>query len=140
VDAGATLVPLEFWHPFVDLRVVNFLLAIPVVPWCVDKALLRTAMKNDLPDLVRLRPKTPAKANPLAEKLKRTGETWIDRMSIHPDLEQYVPPGALPRVTGVYATDNVALAIRPICLNVWLLQRSLARTQGANPYVRVQAV
>jgi asparagine synthase (glutamine-hydrolysing) len=135
IDAASTTVPLEFRHPFADLRVVDFLLAIPAVPWCVDKKLLRSATKHQLPDLVRLRSKSPARGSPLLAKLGRTEESWIDRIAIHPALERYVVPDALPRVTGAVATATVGIDIRPVCLNVWLQQQSLNRVHGANTYV-----
>jgi hypothetical protein len=42
-----------------------FVLAIPPLPWCADKEILRRAMKGFLPDAVRLRPKTPMLADPI---------------------------------------------------------------------------
>ena len=40
-DPGATKLDLELRHPFIDLRLVEYLLAIPAVPWCVNKHILR---------------------------------------------------------------------------------------------------
>src|SRR5438045_3432734 len=40
-DPGVTRVPVEVRHPFFDVRLVNFLLALPALPWCSDKQLLR---------------------------------------------------------------------------------------------------
>jgi asparagine synthase (glutamine-hydrolysing) len=61
-------VPVEVRHPFLDLRLLNYLLALPPLPWCVDKALLRIAMKQSLPEEVRRRPKAPLAGDPLTVK------------------------------------------------------------------------
>ncbi len=36
-DAGALGLPVEFRHPLLDVRVVSYALALPPIPWCVDK-------------------------------------------------------------------------------------------------------
>jgi asparagine synthase (glutamine-hydrolysing) len=71
-DAGFTHVPLETRAPFLDLRVLRFLLRLPPVPWCVNKELMRRAMQGELPDVVRVRPKSPLLEDPL-EACLRTG-------------------------------------------------------------------
>lgn len=43
--------------PYLDLRVVNFVLGVPPVPWAVNKKLLREAMAPYLPREVVTRPK-----------------------------------------------------------------------------------
>ena len=48
-NAGATHFPLEMRYPFLDLRIVNYLLALPPFPWCFNKMLLREAMAGRLP-------------------------------------------------------------------------------------------
>jgi asparagine synthase (glutamine-hydrolysing) len=45
--------------PFFDMRLVEYVLRTPPVPWRRDKRLLREAMRGRLPEEVRLRPKTP---------------------------------------------------------------------------------
>ncbi len=58
-DPGYTGLPLEVRHPFFDVRLLIFALSVPPIPWMVNKALLRAAMRGLLPEPVRLRPKTP---------------------------------------------------------------------------------
>ena len=50
-DSGATHSPLEFCHPYFDVRLINFVLALPPLPWCVDKIMLREAGQGMLPKL-----------------------------------------------------------------------------------------
>jgi len=64
-DPGWTGVPVELRSPFLDLRLVRFLLRVPSVPWCMQKELLRTATKGILPEEIRLRPKAPLWQDPL---------------------------------------------------------------------------
>ncbi len=58
-DAAWIGVPLEARAPLLDLRILQFLLRLPPVPWCTNKELARKAMKGHLPDAVLQRPKTP---------------------------------------------------------------------------------
>jgi len=64
-DAGWIGVPLEARAPLLDLRLLQFLLRLPPVPWCANKELARKAMKGYLPDAVLHRPKTPLVMDPL---------------------------------------------------------------------------
>ncbi|MCP4042112.1 MAG: asparagine synthase, partial [Gammaproteobacteria bacterium] len=43
---GHTGVPLEARHPWADLRLIDYLLSIPPLPWCAHKMLLREAMRG----------------------------------------------------------------------------------------------
>lgn len=60
-------------HPFLDLRVLQFMLSVPPVPWAWEKELLRDAMRDRLPAEVLARRKTPLAQWPLAGKLREHG-------------------------------------------------------------------
>ncbi len=45
-------------HPLLDVRLLAYARDIAPLPWCANKQILREAMKGDLPDRLRLRPKT----------------------------------------------------------------------------------
>jgi asparagine synthase (glutamine-hydrolysing) len=45
--------------PYLDLRMLEFILSLPALPWLFNKHILRHSMKGILPDEVRYRPKTP---------------------------------------------------------------------------------
>ncbi|OLE97050.1 MAG: hypothetical protein AUG75_12860, partial [Cyanobacteria bacterium 13_1_20CM_4_61_6] len=77
-DCGVTGVPVEVRHPFFDLRLVDFLLGLPALPWCSDKELLREAGRGILPDAVRLRRKSPLLEDPLIALLRRPESAWVD--------------------------------------------------------------
>ncbi len=75
-NPGVTRCPVEVRHPFLDLRVVNFLLALPPFPLFFEKQLLREAVAGRLPESVRTRRKTPLAGSPLVD----TFETIANRM------------------------------------------------------------
>lgn len=54
-----TGVPLEIAWPLLDVRLMEFVFAIPPVPWCQRKELMRRALAGDVPDEVVARPKAP---------------------------------------------------------------------------------
>ena len=55
---------MEVRYPFCDVRLVNYLLAIPVLPWRLHKELLRVALRGQVPETVCRRPKTPLSRDP----------------------------------------------------------------------------
>jgi len=131
LDAGSTRVPVEFRHPFFDLRLVNFLLGLPTLPWCSDKQLLRDAARGVLPDAVRLRRKSPLTADPLIALLDRPEAAWVDRFEAAPELERYVVRNRIPAVLGEKDPYKAWIHLRPLSLNIWLRQLRPSSTNGA---------
>jgi asparagine synthase (glutamine-hydrolysing) len=58
-DPGATRRPVELRYPLFDLRFIAFALSLPTHPWCMNKAIVRAAMRSRLPEEVCTRPKSP---------------------------------------------------------------------------------
>src|SRR6202044_346016 len=50
--------PFEWRHPFLDLRVLEYMISLPPVPWAWRKHLLRKSMANRLPPAILARDKT----------------------------------------------------------------------------------
>jgi asparagine synthase (glutamine-hydrolysing) len=73
LEPSYTGVPLEVRHPYVDIRLLRFMLSVPVVPWCRQKQLLRRALRGVVPETVRRRPKAPLGGNPDYERVRRDG-------------------------------------------------------------------
>jgi len=119
-DPGGTGWPVETRYPFLDLRIVNFLLAIPPFPWFFNKKLLRDAMMGRLPERVRTRPKTPLQGDPVSARLRVTGPNFLKEMSWSADLDRYIERSALmaPRVG--MNQERLSVSLRPYCLNYWL--------------------
>jgi len=87
---AATLRPVDVRYPFFDRRVVEFGLALPSYPWCVNKTILREAMTGLVPDAVRLRPKAPLPFDPVAVRRQLTLHDVVRRLSAAPCLERFV--------------------------------------------------
>lgn len=119
-DPGVTRIPLEVRHPFFDLRLVSFLLALPALPWCSDKELLREAARGVLPDAVRLRRKSPLLGDPLIALLQQTESAWVDSFVPEPGLGTYVERRRIPKVFGEKDPWTAWIHLRPLSLNFWL--------------------
>lgn len=112
-DRDERLAPMVWRHPYLDLRVLTFLLSVPPVPWAREKLLMREAMRGRLPDAVLSRPKTPLAGTPLARAIAAHG---LPPLSAAPRLAHYVDLEALPaqlpsgaaldRLISVHALDH----------------------------------
>jgi asparagine synthase (glutamine-hydrolysing) len=63
-DFDHTGAALEVRHPYLDLRVLRFMLQVPALPWCRAKYLVRRVARGRLPEPVRQRPKTAVAGDP----------------------------------------------------------------------------
>jgi hypothetical protein len=91
------------------------MLALPTMPWCRDKAIIRRAMRADLPRPVLRRPKTSVSASPDFERVKAAGLPAIAACS---DLRKYVDPDRIPRAPA--SAMELRSTLRPLGLNYWL--------------------
>jgi asparagine synthase (glutamine-hydrolysing) len=120
LDPGVTRLPLEFRHPFFDLRVLSFLLRLPALPWCSDKELLRLSLRGVLPDAIRLRPKTPLVADPLVVALRHDASRWTSRLIPSGPLEPFVQVDRVPEVADEIDSNRAWMHLRPLSLQGWL--------------------
>jgi asparagine synthase (glutamine-hydrolysing) len=123
-DPGGTGYPVETRYPFLDLRIVNFLLAIPPFPWFFKKTLLREAMTGQLPERVRIRPKTSLQGDFVPAQLKLTGADPLKLMSWSTDLDRYIDRSALEAPDVRMNQEQLTVSLRPYCLNIWLQTRA----------------
>ena len=119
-NAGVTPYPLEVWYPFLDLRIVNYLLAIPPFPWFFQKMILREAMAERIPERVRMRPKTPLQGDPVSAQLRKTGAERLSRMRWNKDTDRFIERSALAPLHGKMNAEQARTHLRPHCLNIWL--------------------
>jgi asparagine synthase (glutamine-hydrolysing) len=70
LDASVTSIPIEYRLPFMDIRLISYLLGIPSLPWGQNKELLRRAGRGLLPDEVVQRPKTPMQSEPILARVQ----------------------------------------------------------------------
>jgi len=119
-NPGVTRRPVEVRYPFLDLRIVEYLLALPPFPWFFEKNLLREAMFGCLPESVRRRPKTPLVGDPLVEWLKRSESNWMTEAPWSEETSRYVSHSVMVPLNGAGERDDLLAAVRPLCLNFWL--------------------
>jgi asparagine synthase (glutamine-hydrolysing) len=113
-DFSGALSHLEFRHPFLDLRLLRYMLAVPAMPWCRNKLLIRRAMRATLPDEVLRRRKTSLSVSPDFRRVEMSG---FPRMVPAPELLTYVNPA---RIDPPASPLELRMALRPLGLNYWL--------------------
>jgi len=114
-DENGSFGRVEFRHPFFDLRLLRYLLAVPAMPWCRNKLLIRTAMRGSLPAAVVERRKTTLRVNPDFQRVLANG---FPKLVPVPALAQYVDPAAVPSMPR--SVLEMRSAMRPLGLNHWL--------------------
>lgn len=119
-DAGWNHVTLESRAPMLDLRILQFLLRLPAVPWCVDKELIRQALKNLLPPQVLSRPKTPLLRDPLL--YCRNNNDWLVTLPKHApsEIESFVNWGKWCETFFHRKGSLNSVILRPISVFHWL--------------------
>ncbi|MEA5622973.1 asparagine synthetase B family protein [Nostoc sp. UHCC 0251] len=124
-DPGYSSIQLKHYFPFFDLRLVNYLIAIPPVPWLVKKTILREAMQERLPEAVRNRPKKVFD-NPqdYSKVMQEMAGGWISNLlSETPILAEYVDNYdllALLEKPEDITTGNRFLIERTLAFAYWL--------------------
>ena len=119
-DPGVRGLTQEARHPLIDRRLVDYILAIPPVPWSIDKHILRCSMVGVLPGAVRLRPKSPLAGDPAVELVRGGARQLIDDFVPIAKLVEYAICDAVPRVAGETNSERLWLNVRPYILNRWL--------------------
>ena len=126
-DPGMSGWPIEQRHPLLDLRLVRFTLALPTVPWCVDKELFRAAMRNELPGPVLRRPKTPfagTPGSPLAAELAPLLDELAPELAEYVDLARFRAVCADLCVAGTRTAPLASAVFNTLALSAWLGSRS----------------
>ena len=102
------------------MRLVEYLLAIPVSPWCVNKHILRVAMKDRLPTTVLSRQKTPLAGDPALQLVRHASVRWLDSFEVNPQLERFVNLKLRRPVADEETSDGLWASLRVFALNHWL--------------------
>ena len=119
-DRSSTKLDLEVRHPFIDVRLVEFLSAIPVRPWRINKHILREAMKDKLPDAVLNRPKTPLPGDPALQLVRRGSVRCLESFEVSPQLRAFVNLDRRRSLTDEETSDGLWANLRIFALNYWL--------------------
>lgn len=108
--------------PYLDLRLIKFIFALPSIPWLFHKHILRRAMTNQLPEEIIRRPKTPL--GDLTQSLLMHPENiWVKHWHPSPELSAYVEQTRIPEIV-MEPWDGVAayINLRPLLLDTWIQQ------------------
>jgi len=115
-DPGVTHTAVEVRYPYLDLRLVEYLLAIPAFPWAYKKNLSRKLLTGKLPREVVLRPKTPLSGEPTVAKFKLSRAPLTERVKLDGPVREFVDPRGL-----VDFRDTIRMEqVWPFCLDLWL--------------------
>jgi asparagine synthase (glutamine-hydrolysing) len=110
-DSGGGRFPIEFRHPYLNLPLLRFMLALPALPWCRVKYIQRVAGRGMLPAEILRRPKTPLAGFPEAEMAKRRG---VPAVLSSAALQRFI------LADKVRCDINSDYAIRAVGLSYWL--------------------
>jgi asparagine synthase (glutamine-hydrolysing) len=119
-DRSSTKLSLEVRHPFIDVRLVEYLSSIPVHPWRVNKHILRAAMKDKLPAAVLNRRKTPLLVDPALQLVRRGSVRCLDSFEVSPQLRAFVNLNRRRSLADEETSDGLWANLRIFALNYWL--------------------
>ena len=108
----------EWRYPFLDLRVLEFMLAVPPVPWGWKKHLIRTSMRGRLPRAVLAREKTPLGCYPEIATMRATG---LPSLPEGHGVGRFVHPASLPSLAA--QDPDLALSLGVYALDDWLAEK-----------------
>jgi asparagine synthase (glutamine-hydrolysing) len=119
-DAEWIRVPVESRSPFLDHRLLRFLLRVPPVPLCIGKELLRRAMIGVLPEEVCLRPKVPLAGDPLILQLRSGKWSLLPLPQATASVRSFVNWDRFNQVLVNKSEDSLSRDVRALLLNHWL--------------------
>ena len=118
-DSAVSGAPIEWRHPFLDLRVLTFLLSVPPIPWARRKLLIREAMKGLLPREVLARDKSPLIEDPIINMAQKY--PLFPDVSLCTEMQEFVDVRKIPaRPHDIYQTSGL---IRVHVMDHWLKNR-----------------
>ena len=128
-DAARSGVPLEARAPLLDRRMVRYLLRLPVMPWCMDKHLVRQAMKGALPPETLKRQKMPLLKDPLLVWVRQ--KNWnplllLDTVNVNL-LDEMVDRRKLESALRASNGGAIYQNLTPLTLGLWLKSVEMSR-------------
>jgi asparagine synthetase B (glutamine-hydrolysing) len=115
-DPGVTHCNVEVCYPFLDLRIVEYLLAIPTFPWLYRKDLIRKAMRGRMHEASLLRRKTPLPASPVTSQLRDKRADSNHSWTLDGRTNAFVSSSMINSSCGTITREQ----FRAYCLDRWL--------------------
>jgi len=126
-DAAWSGVAMDTRTPLLDRRVVRYLLRLPVVPWCMDKLLLRSAMKGVLPEATLRRPKTPLAQDPVWLHASQGRWNPGGMKDWSKQIQELVDTSRLGNCIERTNADGLYASLRPFSLDLWVKSVEMKR-------------
>jgi asparagine synthase (glutamine-hydrolysing) len=112
--------PVEVRWPLLDTRLLEFVLAVPPVPWCQKKELEREAFRDELPAPIIQRPKTTFAGTNDPEIAMWRSATRNRQWPITEHTAQFVDADVFRDTLDRAPGEGVAIAWRVLQLDQWL--------------------
>jgi asparagine synthase (glutamine-hydrolysing) len=126
LEPCTTRAAVLYTFPLTDPRLLEFVFAIPPVPWCQEKTLLRRAMRDALPPAVLARPKTPLSGF-FEARVAQWREAGLADTPISPRVAPWVDVDAVRAVLRDGAPYDVLDAWRVLQVDAWLSREESRR-------------
>ena len=115
-DPGVTHFPVEVSYPFLDLKFVEYLLAIPVFPWAFRKMVERKAMRGKLPEEILRRKKTAVIEDAAWREVLKNATVRLRSKTLDGRTLKYITPAKLSN-----SYDRIVVEeVWPYCFSRWL--------------------
>lgn len=135
-DPSFTRLPIQFRHPFVDLRLLRFITSLPPEPWLINKRILRDTTADRLPTAIRRRPKTPLASAPMPGQSAANTEQLSSFVMEAPGLDRFVNKACLVEILRDNGAPTAQRRNRepelPLGLAEWLVHWSRPRPHHYN--------
>ncbi|MGB0561351.1 MAG: asparagine synthetase B family protein [Spirulinaceae cyanobacterium] len=121
-DSGVHGQPVTVLFPYLDLRLLDYLLSLPPYPWFVDKLLAREALRRQtIPRAIADRPKTPLGGHPFWAWLQQGADPWQEQ-DWSGAITEYIDPARLTQIIQRQPLPfgTAWAALRPVFLQQWL--------------------
>ncbi len=124
-DPGYTKFAADVRHPWLDLRLMRFMLRLPPIPWCVEKHLVRAAMASRLPRATLDRRKASLPGYPILDATLTQPQQAAELATRARQLADFVD---IPRLQSVLRkperlrSSEYEVVTRPLGMALWLRQ------------------
>ena len=111
--------PAEGLDPLGDLRILKFLLGLPLLPWFSNKFLQREAMQPLLPKAIWQRPRVAIRSHH-RPFFNNSRNHWVEGMTCKQFVSEYLEASYFRKVRAFSSPMGVRLvALRPWVLDRW---------------------